>query len=544
MTAKHRKGKSNHKQEDNFFKSELLETEVRPGGNNHTHLLLLVSVVVIGWVAGAWFFFQQHLTLTDLTDNVMGIQVKIAKLQSSHEELRLSNTKQHVSENVNTRLASLEESYALTQKQVGMALAMAEQLKTSDLPAQVLSVHTEMKTHLAEVQQATVSLEQLSQLQSMLTGKSVEFEDIRMQMEDLAALGRELSHKVEDLSLNFAEAESKMEEKIAQVTAMTATLDGQTSEMLKLKNQLDTYQAQLVETAKLRAFLERKGSQLFLKASEEQQVEDQIQPPAEHLERKEADDAEEKAVAEDEEVTDDEEELAAVDDEKDKEAAKAAAEETAAVETEEEEDIMAAEQNQVAETNEEQVDNAGTSEEEKEPAELDEKQIEEETEPDEEKEVAERDEEEEAAAERDEEEEEAAELEDQEEATKIEEQLEDVVKSEEQVEEAAEPETEDQAPAGEEEAPTTEEIEEVAAAPGEEDTEKTPEDGLPAAEDGQEPSSEKEAGASLQQEEYAAADEQHSSPVEQKDGEMEETAPEEEGNDTERDQIRVHWAGV
>lgn len=93
MTAKHRKGKSNHKQEDNFFKSELLETEVRPGGNSHTPLLVLVSVVVIGWVAGACFFFQQHLTLTDLTDNVMGIQVKIAKLQSSHEELRLSNTK-------------------------------------------------------------------------------------------------------------------------------------------------------------------------------------------------------------------------------------------------------------------------------------------------------------------------------------------------------------------------------------------------------------------------------------------------------------------
>lgn len=153
---------------------------------------------------------------------------------------------------MNTRLASLEESYALIQKQVDMALATAEQLKTSDLPAQVLFLHTEMKTRLAEVQQATVSLEQLSQLQSMLTGKSVEFEDIRMQMEGLAVLSSDLSHKVEDLSLNFAEADSKMEERIAQITTMTANLDGQTSEVLKLKNQLDTYQAQLVETANLR----------------------------------------------------------------------------------------------------------------------------------------------------------------------------------------------------------------------------------------------------------------------------------------------------
>lgn len=93
MTAKHRKGKSNHKQEDNFFKSEILETEVRPSGSNHTPLLVFVLVFVVGCFTGAWFFFQQHLTLTDLTDNVMGIQVKIAKLQSSHEELRLSYTK-------------------------------------------------------------------------------------------------------------------------------------------------------------------------------------------------------------------------------------------------------------------------------------------------------------------------------------------------------------------------------------------------------------------------------------------------------------------
>lgn len=93
MTAKHRKGKSNHKQEDNFFKSEILETEVRPGGKKQTSLLVLVLIGVIGCIIGAWFCIQQHLTLTDLSDNVMGIQGKIAKLQSSHEELRLSNTK-------------------------------------------------------------------------------------------------------------------------------------------------------------------------------------------------------------------------------------------------------------------------------------------------------------------------------------------------------------------------------------------------------------------------------------------------------------------
>ncbi|MEQ2195400.1 hypothetical protein XENOCAPTIV_012183, partial [Xenoophorus captivus] len=275
MTAKHRKGKSNHKQEDNFFKNEILETEVRPGGYSHTPLLVLVLIVVIGFITGGWFFFQQHLTLTELTDNVMGIQVKVTKLQSSHEELRLSNTKQHVSENVETRLASLEESYVLAQKQVGMALATAEQLKTSDLPAQVLSLHTEMKSQLEEVQQAAVSLEQLNQLQSMLMEKSTEFEDVRKQVEGLAVLSGELSQKVEDLSLNLEEAESKIEKNTDQIATMSSSLDGQTSEVLRLKNQLDTYQAQLenslLEMANLRKLLENKESQLFLKPRAEEQ---------------------------------------------------------------------------------------------------------------------------------------------------------------------------------------------------------------------------------------------------------------------------------
>lgn len=152
---------------------------------------------------------------------------------------------QHLSESVESRLNALEDSYALAQKQVGMALATAEHLKTSDLPAQVLSLHTEMKTRLAEMQHTTVSLEQLSQLQSMLKGKSEEFDDVRNQVQDLATLTGDLSHKVEVLSWSLEEAESKLEEKAGQVAALSTTLDGQAAEVLRLKDQLETYQAQL-----------------------------------------------------------------------------------------------------------------------------------------------------------------------------------------------------------------------------------------------------------------------------------------------------------
>lgn len=93
MTAKHRKGKSNHKHEDNFFKNDAVETDARPGSNNPALLLILFLIIVVGGATGAWFCFQQHQTLTYLTDNLMGMQMKIVKLQSSHEEMRQSSSK-------------------------------------------------------------------------------------------------------------------------------------------------------------------------------------------------------------------------------------------------------------------------------------------------------------------------------------------------------------------------------------------------------------------------------------------------------------------
>lgn len=94
MTAKHRKGKGNHKHEDNFFKNEVTESEVRSGsGSNYALHLVLFLMVVIGGATGAWFCLQQHQTLTHLTDSLMGMQVKMVKLQSSHEEIRQSSGK-------------------------------------------------------------------------------------------------------------------------------------------------------------------------------------------------------------------------------------------------------------------------------------------------------------------------------------------------------------------------------------------------------------------------------------------------------------------
>lgn len=93
MTAKHRKSKNNHKHEENFFKNDVVESEVRTGASSSSVHLGLFLVIVIGGAVGLWFCFQQHQTLSQLTDSVAGMQGKIMKLQAAHEEFRQSGTK-------------------------------------------------------------------------------------------------------------------------------------------------------------------------------------------------------------------------------------------------------------------------------------------------------------------------------------------------------------------------------------------------------------------------------------------------------------------
>ena len=90
MTAKHRKPK-NQKHEDNFFKNDSPESEGRDGGNTFTLLFILFLMIVIGGAGISWVCFQQSQTITYLTDNFMGMQMKIVKLQASQEEIRQSN---------------------------------------------------------------------------------------------------------------------------------------------------------------------------------------------------------------------------------------------------------------------------------------------------------------------------------------------------------------------------------------------------------------------------------------------------------------------
>lgn len=276
MTAKHRGKKNKHNHEDfNNFNHESSEPGAR-GGNQYTLLFILFLLIVVGGATAAWFCFQQHQSITYLADNLMGMQMKMVKLQSFQEEILETNEKLLSTDGFENRLNTLEESYELAQKQVSMALAIAEQLKTSDLPTQVLSLHTEMKTRLAEMQQATVSADQLTQLQAMLKGKSKEFEAVRLQVEGLARVSTEMAQSVEGLTRSLAEAESKLEGREGLVVTLSATLADQTSEFLELKEQLAANQAQLeastVEIASVKELMEMRQSQRAQQASVEEQL--------------------------------------------------------------------------------------------------------------------------------------------------------------------------------------------------------------------------------------------------------------------------------
>ncbi|XP_041702460.1 protein Ycf2 isoform X3 [Coregonus clupeaformis] len=276
MTAKHRGKKNKHNHEDfNHLNHESSEPEAR-GENQNVLLFILFLLIVVGGATATWYCFQQHQSITYLADNFVGMQMKMVKLQSFQEEIRQTNEKQHGTGGFEHRLNILEESYTLAQKQVVMALAMTEQLKTSDLPAQVLSLHTEMKARLAEMQHATVSTEQLIQLQAKLKGKSEEFEAVRLQVEGLVGLSTELAQSMEGLTGSLAEAEAKLEERAGLLGTLSATMEGQASDLLGLKEQVSANQAQLeastAEITSVRELFEKEQTQRAQQAREGQLV--------------------------------------------------------------------------------------------------------------------------------------------------------------------------------------------------------------------------------------------------------------------------------
>ncbi|XP_028849962.1 centrosome-associated protein CEP250 [Denticeps clupeoides] len=246
MTTKHRRGgRGNHKPDDGALRADPPEPD--SGAGRRPLLLLLLLLAALVAVAAAWFGFQQHQSLGRLTAGLSSVQMTVVQLQSFQEEMRRTHEKKQNVEGFEHRLHSLEESYLSAQNQVNIALATAEQMKSSDLPAQVLALHTELNSRMLEMKRTMVSPEDLSQLQALFNGQQQEFDAVKQQLSDLIVYNAELAQKVQSFS-----------------DPLSSQVDINVTELQQLRDQLATQRGQLQtgseEITGLKALLEAQGN--------------------------------------------------------------------------------------------------------------------------------------------------------------------------------------------------------------------------------------------------------------------------------------------
>ncbi|KAJ8360427.1 hypothetical protein SKAU_G00169520 [Synaphobranchus kaupii] len=146
-------------------------------------------------------------------------------------------------------MQALEGAYAQAQKQVDMAVATTEQLKTFDLRSQVASLHTDMMVRLSDLELNRVSAEEVARLQDTVTSKSEEFQAVRENLSDVASSNKALAGSMKGLSSSFASTMAKVTDQAALVDTLTAQLAAQVSELLGLKETLTVHRAQLETSA-------------------------------------------------------------------------------------------------------------------------------------------------------------------------------------------------------------------------------------------------------------------------------------------------------
>ncbi|XP_015197701.2 hyaluronan mediated motility receptor isoform X1 [Lepisosteus oculatus] len=242
MTAKHRKGKNNHRQEENSFKDDSFERGPRNGKYN-TSVIILFFLIGVGVVTSSWFFTQQLQTIGVLTDNLRGVQLKIAQLQTLQEEVQKVNAKLYSSEGYEQRLFNLEEEHRLLQKHVEKSVTTIEELRSSELAARVSTLHTQMNTRLNALQETMIPRDEMIELQSLLEVTTKELDLLKQQVtivintssqqgEHLKSLSDSVTDylgKVDSLEKTFSAQDQMLEEVRNENSMLVQNLEGLTS---------------------------------------------------------------------------------------------------------------------------------------------------------------------------------------------------------------------------------------------------------------------------------------------------------------------------
>ncbi|XP_041083788.1 FYVE and coiled-coil domain-containing protein 1 [Polyodon spathula] len=202
MTAKHRKGKLNHRPEENSPSPAAVDPEPQGGGGSHSgSVLVLFLLFVAGGATAAWFCFQQHQTATSLADSFVRLQSKLAQLENVGEQLREANEKLSSIMAYEQRLSGLEETHILIEKRVSKATVAMDHALTSDLPSKLSALQAQIKTGLDELKESSAPKEELRKTQDLVELlKTTELELLQRQLDSIMHTSSELRENVDSLS--------------------------------------------------------------------------------------------------------------------------------------------------------------------------------------------------------------------------------------------------------------------------------------------------------------------------------------------------------
>lgn len=133
------------------------------------------------------------------------------------------------------RLLALEEAYASAQRQVELALATSEQIRSKDLHSKVWSLQTEMNSRLAELQQNSISI---AALNAVIKNKSIELEVLKQNVNAILAANSELTFRISGFTDTLSVTKSRLDEEISVVESLMSQLKGQKKDIREMKESI------------------------------------------------------------------------------------------------------------------------------------------------------------------------------------------------------------------------------------------------------------------------------------------------------------------
>ncbi|KAK3556997.1 hypothetical protein QTP70_022342, partial [Hemibagrus guttatus] len=238
-----RRGKSSSKQDDNWLPLEAPLGQSSRGFNEYVIPGVLLLIIAVGGSGLGWICSDHQQMIESLTETLASMQARITKLQ---QQLGPDNAQLANVGGFEERLVALEDAYAKAQRQVELALATSEQIKSKDLQSKVWSLQTEMNDKLAELQQTTISI---AALNAIIKNKSIEFEVVKQSVNTMLSANAELAIQISGFSSTLSVTKLRLDEQSSVVDGLMSQLEGQKKEINEIKDLFASNQESLAVNA-------------------------------------------------------------------------------------------------------------------------------------------------------------------------------------------------------------------------------------------------------------------------------------------------------